>query len=197
MRFVGYTPVYSSAVAALVSVPTNESKTGEGLVKMRSLWGENTDDSETGSGLNSFEKETWGDWSYCTDKQRSLTVCKRWEAWQDKVRLAPAAAGFHPHSHARLQHTWKMCYFMQSTFSIKLSITWLRRNVCARMWICTPHEGAACGKQNSTELRVMSHVKAFEFCGALRWRYESPGIRRRKSQTDPIAIRWVTGKQHR
>lgn len=58
MRFLGYTPVCCSAIAALVSVPTNESKTGEGLVKMRSLRGENTDDSETGSGLNSLEKET-------------------------------------------------------------------------------------------------------------------------------------------
>jgi len=57
---VEYTPVYSSAVAALVSVPTNESKRGEGLVKMRSLQGENTDDTEAGSGLNSNEKETQG-----------------------------------------------------------------------------------------------------------------------------------------
>lgn len=128
MRFVGYTPIYSSAVAALVSVPTNESKTGEGLVKMRSLWGENTDDSETGSGLNSFEKETSFDWSYCTDKQCMLNcICKRWvrpdrtkfvscRLWQVFILIA-----------ANL----RMCYFMSPTFSIKLSITWLSWNVCA------------------------------------------------------------------
>lgn len=178
MRFAGYTPDYCSADAALVSVPTNESKTGEGLVKMRSLWGENTDNSETGSGLNSFEKETGGDWSYCTDKQRSWSVCKRWQPWEYKIGLAKAAGSVHPRSHVHLQHTRKRGIL--STFSTKTLITgWT--GTCARMWLCTPCEGAACGKQNSTsELRVMSHVKTFEFCGALRWRYESPDTRRRK-----------------
>ncbi len=60
-----------------------------------------------------------------------------------------------------------------------------------------PREGAVCGKQNGTsELQFMSHVKTFEFCGALRWHYESPSVRRRKkkSQREPTAIRWVIGK---
>lgn len=112
MRFAGYTPDYCSADAALVSVPTNKSKTGEGLVKMRSLWGENTDDSETGSGLNSFEKETQGLTEVTVQTNNAADLYAKGDSPDStKLRLTKAAASIRPRSHVRLQHTWK-CVFV-------------------------------------------------------------------------------------
>lgn len=171
MRFLGYTPVCCSAIAALVSVPTNESKTGEGLVKMRSLWRENTDDSETGSGLNSLEKET-GVIGVTVQTNNAAELYAKGEAWKFKLQCTPSAVSIHPHSHAPLQHTWKICCFIYIFNKYMLGlITWLSPN-CVCACECSHHVRGLCAVTKTVHLNyrlcpTLKHLSSVELWGGV------------------------------